>query len=448
MAKAWRRMVEKLLKSSKRWWITWSFLVVSTATADNQCSQKTRWPETELCKTPLLATLDRQLNDIYRQAQTVVVDKSVLRQEQRKWLQTVRNPCPDLECLMTVYQHRVAELSLRFINAAPITNQLLSNSDARETCEAVADMASRGSLAPLEIPGFRLDFVKHTVPKDWALSTKEQAAFNKQLLQPQQVYRLRLQSSQQHERFISLADRGSAHSESIIHLRFALNAKDAVDPVPDPNELIRWTHWGGKDYPIHYKKRMYLVTSDISDPNSVNMVSWIKPDGHSRPLCLIEAEPSRLSVASAEQPELCTSIAGGKLSPLTWIDASERLGGEGWKRYGERGDRLDLLKLDLDSDGRPENVGRFLYNSMAGTGGVRVWLALLSDDLSSKIRTILDEGVIGTDRDSLNIYSAQGQYYISLHDTIVQLRGDQIRKICEFDRVTPRKVSTFFEVAP
>lgn len=441
-------MVEKFPKTGKGWWIAWSFLIVSTAAAENPCSEKTHWPEPVLCETPLLATLDRQLNDTYRQVQTVVKDKSALRQEQRQWLQSVRNPCRDSGCLVTVYQHRVAELSLRFINAVPITNQPLSSSAARRTCEAIADIAGQGSLAPLEIPGFRLDSEHHAEAKGWALSTEEQAAFNERHLQPQQFYRLRLGSGQQHERFIRLAERGSARAESIINLRFASNPGDAVDPVPDPDERVRWAYWGGKDYPIHYKKRMYLITADISDPNAASMVSWIKPDGHSRPLCLIEPEPSRLSVASAEQPELCARIADGKLRPLAWTDESERLGGEGWKRYGERVDRLGVLKLDVDGDGRLENVGRFLYNSMAGTGGEKIWLALLSDDLSSKIRTIFDEGLAQASRDSLNIYSAQGQYYISLRDTIVQLRGDQTRRICKFDRITPRKVSTFFEVAP
>ncbi|OWJ93196.1 hypothetical protein B6S59_17330 [Pseudomonas sp. A46] len=398
----------------------------------------------------MLTTLDRQLNDIYNQTLTVTSDKGELRQEQRQWLHSVRDPCSDSNCLVKAYQHRVAELSERFIIAAPITDRLLSNEEARQACEAIADLAGKESLVHLGIPGFRLLIGEPgDVPKQWSLSPQEQATFEGNRQAPEQTYLLRLTPDQQPERFVSYSGIGTCAAQPMINMRYAAKPEDAVELVPDPEDLVRWALWGGAQYPMLYNKRVFLIASDLPDPNAVKMVSWVTPDGRTRPLCMINPEPSRFSVASAEKPDLCERIADGRLPPLAWRDESGRLrSGDIEMRYGIWANSLGVLELDLDGDGRIEKVGRLKFDSGAGCGGESVWLTQLSDDLSSKTWTLLSNEHTKPERGSLNIYSSQGQYYISLRDTIVQLKSDQVVQVCEFNRMTPRKVSTFFDVAP
>jgi len=434
----------KLSKRSIGWWLACVLLFGTTANADETCKEKTHWPECVLYQNSYLNSLDTELNNIYRQLQPITSDRLTLRREQRQWLRDKRNACPDEQCLSDVYRIRLAELSEQFVDLAPVNDQLLQTGEIKNICRAVAGMANEETLAHHSVPGFEFGTSPENSPGKRTLSASELAQFTES--SPKRLYLLRLGPTAQPERFVSFEHNGSDHTVSVINLKFISDPYDAVDAVADPDDQIRWAEWGNREYPVYFANRLFLISSDYNNLNDVKMVAWLRPTGRSRPICMIEPGKVQLLATSAKDPQLCKKVANGKLQPLPWKDESERLHGTGHDRYGERADQLGVLDLDLDGDGKSEKVGRLLQEWSGGTGGEWTRLALLSDDLSSSTREILDEGIKRTS--ALNIYSWRGKFYVSMGNTLVSWTGESTEQICGFKEKPSRKVSTVFDIEP
>jgi len=75
------------------------------------CSRVTSDQENLICGDSELAELDVNLNNAYIAAKNKSADKSLLLNEQRTWVQTVRNACADKECLKESMSRRIEELT-------------------------------------------------------------------------------------------------------------------------------------------------------------------------------------------------------------------------------------------------------------------------------------------------------------------------------------------------
>lgn len=67
--------------------------------------------EKSICADPELSRLDDRLNAAFKAASAGTPDGSALNYDQHHWLKAVRNRCSDVDCLVTVYQERIAVLS-------------------------------------------------------------------------------------------------------------------------------------------------------------------------------------------------------------------------------------------------------------------------------------------------------------------------------------------------
>lgn len=424
------------------------------------CSDKTTWPESAICKSRGVSNLDDQLNSIYRLLRDVTTEKNALLNEQRQWLTSARNACSNEACLMDVYRARVAQLSARFGHAMQISAQAFSNQEARQTCEAIAKKASNGELAKLEIPPVWNGWdQREQYPQEGILSYDEQAKLEANLNRPAAVYLLRTAADKAPRRLVEFYTGGTCSSSQIFDLEHALNTggfveSSGVEAVSDPEEMVRWAYWGGGDYPIVYNQRLLLVASS-GDRNQAQLVSWVKPDGLVRPLCLLGRLASSSTVAKAAIPELCSQVADGKLESLGWLDITDKTGREDGdsftKRYGTYASWVGLLQVDLDGDGKRENLGRFVYDSGAGCGRTDISLRLLSEDLSHAIDTPLGKSLNDLPGGSLDVYENAGRYYFasndgSHRDGLVQLNNGKVEQVCEFKLLTQRAITTFFDL--
>lgn len=439
----------------------WLMLLASASQGADICTDQTGWPESAICKSRAVSDLDGQLNSIYRLVRDVTPDKNALLKEQLQWLISVRDACSDEACLMDVYSIRVAQLSARFGQSMQITAQPFSNQEARQTCEAIAQKASKGELAKLEIPPVWNGWApREPYPQEGVLSYDEQAKLEADNNRPAGVYLLRTAADQPPRRIVEFYTGGTCSASQIFDLDHVLKAggyaeESSVEAVDDPEEMVRWAYWGGGDYPIVYNERLLLVAS-AGDQNQARLVSWVKPDGLVRPLCLIDGVASSLAVAKAALPEFCAQVANGKHDRLGWLDITPQTGREDGdsftKRYGTYASWVRLNQIDLDGDGKPENLARFEYESGAGCGRTDISLKLLSDDLSHAIDTPLSKQLDGLQSGSLDVYEYDGHYYFASNDGnhrdgLVQLNNGKVEQVCEFKTVTQRSVTTFFDLA-
>lgn len=88
--------------------ITFSLAAVDANAID--CGKARSSTEAAICRDPTLNALDDELNRIYRVALSNADDPDRLIDQQRRWLDTVRDRCQDNGCLTSAYVNRLREL--------------------------------------------------------------------------------------------------------------------------------------------------------------------------------------------------------------------------------------------------------------------------------------------------------------------------------------------------
>ncbi|MEO5349915.1 MAG: lysozyme inhibitor LprI family protein [Magnetococcus sp. YQC-3] len=77
------------------------------------CSKASTPIEKMICADTALARLDATLLATYKEVVKAAADGVAIKKEQVNWLRQVRDQCPDLPCLSTAYQQRIAALQQR-----------------------------------------------------------------------------------------------------------------------------------------------------------------------------------------------------------------------------------------------------------------------------------------------------------------------------------------------
>lgn len=74
------------------------------------CSKASVGSERLICSSKELAAADVALAQTYRSARTASTDRKLLQQQQNEWRKTVRDACSDVQCMLSAYEQRIAEL--------------------------------------------------------------------------------------------------------------------------------------------------------------------------------------------------------------------------------------------------------------------------------------------------------------------------------------------------
>jgi len=442
-------------------------LVPLLAAAQIRCSAALSAVDKLICSDADLLQLDLQLGNAYGALRGVTNDKNNLAQEQRKWLASLRGSCESRDCLAKVYSARTEALSSQLLNEVAVRTEPLSSAEAMNACIELATLADDKHLSKHALWGrSQWNAERQDDQTAWMLSTAELANLKARdsyqtSSGPQLVYRVRLNNRDAPTRFASFETGGTCRSTQVFNVSHLLSSTgdDAgTDEVSDPDEQIRWAYWGGGDYPVQYHGRNYMITSALGDPNSVNMISWIKSDGRIRPLCLLGSTDRRRIPLPVHKAPLCQAIANGALRPLTWRPIADELPinhepavyrHEFERSYGRYADGVGLLQIDLNGDGLAENVARFEYNSGAGCGSTHVWMSVVSKDLRNVAQDPLTKLLEQIDEGSMDIYQHKGRYYVDTstgvgNSALISLQGNQIERVCAFEWKLKSIVSKFF----
>ncbi len=440
------------------------FLGVTVAQANNYCSRiANTWPETVICSDSALKTLDETLNNTYNQARHTVVNKKALRDMQRQWLSQTRNQCRDKECLSRVYHERIAELGIFYVSALPISSKSLGNQEAKNICQSLAILADQKRLADLEVPSMDLDSATSAINSIWNLTNEEKVTLDVRETRYttnyiDTIYLLRLSPSKPPVRFASFFTGGTCASYETYSIPYLLSHPEdnGDEPVNISDEENMSVYWGGGDYPVFYQGRNLMITADIANHNKASMVSWIKPDGRKRPLCLLNVKNTGLNVAATNNRTLCAGIVNGTIPPLSWQPVENATYSDESlfiKHYGNYANGLEAMTIDLDGDGKLDNIGRFIFDSGAGCGSTQIWLSALSQSFDKTIQTPLNDQFSEISSGTMDIYPFKGLYYIATRvdgtrNGVIQISKGGIQQICEFQQKTKTTVSKFFPVVP
>ena len=92
--------------------ITFSLVAMHVQAASFDCAKANTKIEKMICGNAELSKLDEEMTRAYHLKEPQTASKQILLQEQRHWLNQVRNTCNDVDCLLSSYKSRINELTL------------------------------------------------------------------------------------------------------------------------------------------------------------------------------------------------------------------------------------------------------------------------------------------------------------------------------------------------
>lgn len=443
-------------------------LVPLIAQGQIQCGAVLAPVEKMICGDYTLRSMDEQLGKTYGLLRGSAANQGELAGEQRQWLVSVRDRCTSTECLANAYGRRTQDLYSRLLAQIEVHGDMLSNAEAKNACVELAALADDKRLSKLALWGRQpRQFEPAREQDEWTVSDAEAAKLEARSRyhnnEPWIVHRLRLKSGAEPVRFASFWTGGSCSGSTLLNLSHVINLSgedDGIDEVPDPDDELRWTRSGGRDYPIVHRGRNFVVTHADADANTVRLISWIKPNGRIRPICLLDSNRTKRVSLPNQRAPLCQGIAAGTLRPLSWKAVTDDLPlqrepatyqSEFVKRYGRYAEGVELRPVDLNGDGMVDNIARFSYASGSGCGANLLWLGALSKDMGSLAPDSLNTVLKTFEEGPMNIYAFKGKYFFDTavsvtNDALISLQGNRPERVCELEWQTRTKVKSFFEV--
>ena len=341
-----------------------------------------------MCGDIELRDLDQTMDGMYRYLLRSPRGKEHLRSVQRRWLSSDRAACVDAACLRKVYTMRIAELDREMLDIT--TPGQTASIDAKQVCEAVIKLANRKAL-PL-----------HAIPSR---------------VSQENTWRLRVSSGAAPVQFIGASTGGTCPSIQLQNEALADPAGDTRAEVDDPEEQLRWSWWGGGDYPAFVNGKLLAITADFLDMNLVRLVSWIRPDGRIVPLCSTETRTTK-SISAAREKSVCTAIAtdaavGPDWEPGNSMDLDE---GEAAPRGAGTPTEVKVADIDLDGDGRKERIAHLAYDSGAGCGAHTERLRVLDANRPGFSKQPIDQVVAELEASEVNLWRIGAKYYVESYE--------------------------------
>jgi uncharacterized protein len=459
-------------------WLLIALLISSSAQAAHFCSNRHLSKiEAQICSNEWLKRQDEALNNTYQKTLIAVTDKQSIMRQQRHWLHMVRNKCPDEDCLRLRYDERIGKLSEIFVRSLRVSEQAITgDKETEKLCQSMAKLADNQRLTKLAILGRNYwENDKEAIKAGWGLTEAEKTIVSQHIYYGYYItgygsYKLRLQQKKPLVRFINVSTGATCRNYQLVNTLYLLDKTNinedyiGKEKVSDPQDGILQAYYGGRDYPIFYQGRNFVVNADLRDENQAEMIFWIKPDGKIRPMCLLNVQKVQKLVISAKNKQLCDAVAKGTITPLAWQLINEKLpfkydpktyADEFTKRYGKFVGSVELLHIDINTDGVSENIGRFIHDSGAGCGSTSIWLSILTSDFGGLVKNSLND-LLGNFSEQTNalyktnmdIYKYHHHYYIEASKDnnygLYQIKNNKIEQVCKFGEKNQTVIKRLF----
>lgn len=418
-----------------------------------------------ICGSEITKKLDNELNKLYHQLLVNSDNRIECRINQRWWIKNVRNKCIDIECLNNEYSKRIISILEDIALSQKIDETKMTNNEAICICNDIAKLSKDHKLSTLLIKGLPdyLTEIPEIYSEKWQISKADQEAINNNIFTytyPEIIYNLKTGKEKKLTKFASFFTGGSCSSYNVFNVDQVKNPhiKDrGIDTVPDPGEDIRWATWGGREFPAIYKNRNVLISGSIHAPQ---MVSWIKPDGRIRPLCLLRKVSVKKVEGFYKNRDVCEAISANNVEKTIWSDVTNSLPIQHeYNTYKQNfirlfnfdADSVEMQIIDLDGDGTKERIAKFIYDSTAGCGSHQEWLAIIKDKLDGIATGKMNDALNYVSGSSIEIFRYRGIYFIEAKKEderweVYRLVKNTLDKVCDFSESIESEIDTFYDV--
>lgn len=402
-----------------------------------------------ICTDDKLAQLDIKMTNFYNTYK--LFENKTIKSEQKQWLKK-RNTCKYYDCIEKSYRDRLNDLTNQYIRTININDANMTNQEARDVIQKLVSLAENKKLSLYEIPGNRTHNLNEKDKKVYTdLPEKVRKDFHIFYYDPYTWWKLKISNQEPSKTFISFPASGTCSGHHIFNAQFLGDEDKGIDYIN--YEDIRWARWGKNDYPVLIDGRFFLITY-YRLKNNISMISWIKPNGKIRRLCLTARPISKRKIAVSKNQKLCKGVANSSLQPITFhsykLPTDLNISDEHLKY--DKDNINQMLQIDLNHDGKLDNVAGFSISSSAGCGFDDDWIKVLSKDFTSFSDSLVNKdypnyalgGQVKT------IYKYKGKFYLEtfegeIPNGIVQLEGNSFQQICKFDEIRKITITKFFD---
>lgn len=395
------------------------FLATFAQATSFDCTQATTNVEKLICIDPQLSKIDEDLAISFAQAVKESADPGSMKKQQREWLSRVRNRCGNVTCLRNAYTTRITRLaSVKKATADPPTKSVMSDAEA---CQLVADHANRGALNSLSEPP--------TNPQPKPKDIKRILGKNTELDGDLRYWSIDLDNDGVREHFVTSADNTLNVSNGYALSRKKGSAVTGVNDNEDRNI----------DLSVLAVDGQYYILSR-SGQNLGKLWRLVR-NGEFKNLCKFsQREEPMVELIEGKENPVCSEANEGRTTPVpyTFLHALGTFPKE--NRFGSNHPGDGLARVDIDNDGRLDNVVRF---NSSGSGGCDTTYLAVTDDTRTHIPDTtlnnLMRGELGSDSciRNLDILFHSGVTYIDAlawtrHRTIHRLKVNKAETVCEF----------------
>lgn len=420
--------------------------------------------EKMVCEHSGVRALDKALNKAYQHLIDTSPTPSRHKLTQRHWLSSVRNTCRESDCLRRVYSDRLIRLLEEGALSREVNASKMDNTEIGDICNGVAELARTRKLYKALTPGLPLNLeVQPEVSSDkWALGEEREKVIFESWGPPYKIFNIKLGERKELTTFAFISTGGTCPSSEIFNVAAVSDPQTEDYGRDDVGERDQELSTMGTYQSLAvYERRNIVVTGNLRRPEGV---SWIKPDGRIRPLCVLEVVSVQKVEDSSKDREVCTAFAKGEVVPEPWADVTDAIPKDGrgddssvdfsarFGSYADFADRLETLFIDLDGNGTRERVGRFSSTNGGGCGHQHSeWLGEISENLDGSKSGAMNTALHEVEAGFVEVFRYRGEYFLQVANPqwgssskVYRFRNNTVSEVCAFGESVTSRIRTFF----